>query len=273
LTQPAVTKQIRGLEASLGTALLERSGRGVRLTAAGTLLRDYAERGSALLEDCRRALLDLEQGKSGSLVLGAGVTTSVQQLPPWLREFRQRHAGIDVSVRTGTSRDVESWVLDSQVDLGLLTSEPHGQDLVVRPLFEEEIVLVVAPGMVRGKSVLLAELGLILFPPATGFRQYLEQRFLARRQAFTVKMETDSVEAIKSFVAVGLGASFLPIATVADDLERGRLKRVTARGLGRLRRRTALVWRHDRRPSFAMRAFLEIVGRPVRPSVRNSKPR
>lgn len=262
LTQPAVTKQIRALEAALGTPLIERLGRGVRLTPAGALLADFGQRGSALFEDYLTALGDLTEAKSGRLVLGAGVTTSVQHLPPWLREFRQRHPGIDVSIRTGTSRDVEGWVMAAEVDLGFVTSDTRPLELVVRRLFEEEIVLVVEPGSTSKRSVPLEGLGLILFPKTTGFRQYLEQRFALRRQAFTVKMETDNVEAIKRFVAVGLGASFLPITTVADELRLGSLWRVEPRGLGKLRRRTAVVWRQDRRPSVAMRSFLEIVGRP-----------
>src|SRR5688572_31828410 len=95
LTQPAVTKQLRALESALGARLVERAGRGVRLTQAGELLRDFARRGAALSEDLTSALLELEQGESGQLTIGAGVTTCVQHLPPWLREFRRAHPGID----------------------------------------------------------------------------------------------------------------------------------------------------------------------------------
>jgi DNA-binding transcriptional LysR family regulator len=257
LTQPAVTKQIRALEAVLDTPLLERQGRGVRLTQAGLLLSDVAQRAAVLFEDYRFAVAELQQGKTGKLVIGAGVTTCVQLLPTWLREFRRRHPGIDVSVRTGTSRAVEDWVSSREVDLGFVTSEPHQKELLVRRLFEEEIVLVVEPAAASRVPVPLEQLGLILFPKTTGFRQYLDQRLGARR-AYSVKMETDSIEAIKSFVAVGLGASFLPITTVQDELGRGTLACVQARGVGKLRRRTAVI----RRPgvaSLAIRSFLEIV--------------
>ena len=118
----------------------------------------------------------------------------------------------------------------------------------------------------RARAVALESLPLILFPKSSGFRQYLEQRFVARRQAFNVKMETDNVEAIKSFVTVGLGASFLPLATVAEDLRRGSLLRVEPRGLGSLRRRTAVLWRQERKPTLAMQSFLAIVaGRSTAP--------
>jgi DNA-binding transcriptional LysR family regulator len=260
LTQPAVTKQIRALEASLECGLLERAGRGIRLTPAGELLGEYGRRSAAVLAEFQQVLSELQQGKSGRLSIGAGVTTSVLLLPSWLRELGRRFPAIDVSVRTGTSRDVEAWVAAAELDLGFVTSEPRRGELVARPVFEEEIVLVVEPSVARRERVRLEELPLILFPKSTGFRSYLEQRWLERGLSPQVKMETDSVEAIKSFVAVGLGASFLPLSTVQDELRRGVLARVTAQGMGPLRRRTTLIWRQDRRPSFAVRSFLEIVG-------------
>jgi DNA-binding transcriptional LysR family regulator len=269
LTQPAVTKQIRALEAGLECALLERAGRGIRLTAAGELLAEYGRRSAAVLSEFVQVLGDLQQGQGGKLVIGAGVTTSVLLLPSWLRELGRRFPGIDVSVRTGTSRDVEAWVAAAEVDLGFVTSEPRRAELVARTVFEEEIVLVVEPAAARRERVRLEELPLILFPRSTGFRSYLEQRWLERGLSPRVKMETDSVEAIKSFVAVGLGASFLPLSTVEEELRRGVLARVTAPGMGPLRRRTTLIWRPDRRPSFAVRSFLEIV-RPGRAGARRA---
>jgi DNA-binding transcriptional LysR family regulator len=259
LTQPAVTKQMRALEGTVGSPLLERAGRGVRLTAAGELLADFGRRGARVVDDCARALGELARGEAGKLVIGAGVTTCVHHLPPWLREFRGRHPGIDVSIATGTSRAVESWVVGAEVDLGFVTSEPRRADLAVRRLFEEEIALVVAPSAAGRDPLALERLGLILFPKSTGFRQYLDQKLATRRLPVSVKMETDSVEAIKSFVTVGIGASFLPISTVRDELRQGTLARVRARGLGPLRRRTAAIWRRDRPMGFAMRSFLEVV--------------
>jgi len=241
--------------------LLERAGRGIRLTPAGELLAEHGRRSVAVLFDFVELLADLQQGKSGKLAIGAGVSTSVQLLPAWLRELGRRFPGIDVSVRTGTSRDVESWVMAAELDVGFVTSEPGRGELLALPVFEEEIVLVVEPGVAGRARPPLEQLPLILFPTSTGFRSYLERRALERGRSLQVKMETDSVEAIKSFVAVGLGASFLPVSTVEDELRRGVLACVASHGMGPLRRRTTLIRRPDRRPSFAVQSFLEIVRR------------
>jgi len=74
-----------------------------------------------------------------------------------------------------------------------------------------------------------------------------------------VKMESDSVEAVKSFVTVGLGISFLPLGAVAAEIESGVLRRVQVTGLPPLKRNTAVVYRTDRYLSAGARAFLKIL--------------
>jgi DNA-binding transcriptional LysR family regulator len=74
-------------------------------------------------------------------------------------------------------------------------------------------------------------------------------------------MESDSVEAIKSFVAIGLGVSFLPMAAVEAEIASQALARVHVNGLPALRRRTSLVFRVDRYLGAGARAFLELLTR------------
>lgn len=260
LSQPAVTKQVRTLEEALGVALVERSGRGIRLTEAGELLAEYGRRGSLLLDECRQALADLAQGGRGRLTLGAGVTTCIFHLPAWLRRFRQRHPSVDVVVRTSTSRAVTEQVLDRELDLGFVTSPVRDARLAVKPLFAEDIVLVAAPDFRVRRGISLGGVPLILFPPTTGFRRYLDDTLGSERLGRQVKMETDSVEAIKSFVEVGLGASFLPATSVAGEIAAGRLQRLRLSGLPRLRRSTSVVYRSDRRMGSAAQYFLDVAG-------------
>jgi DNA-binding transcriptional LysR family regulator len=263
LTQPAVTQHVRALERELGIPLFDRTGRGVRLTAAGEALRRYAQRTLALLDECREVIADLHTGAAGRLVLGAGVTTSIFHLPGWLRAFRELYPGIDVVVRTGRSREVAALALERAIDLGLITSPVEHPELRVVGLYEEEIVLVAPPGDPLADRDIgaedLAEAALILFPHGTGFREYLDRVLAAAGISARVKMESDSVEAIKSFVAVGLGVAFLPMAAVETELGVRTLARIHVSGLPELRRRTAVVYRADRYLSTGARAFLDLL--------------
>ncbi|MBV9864991.1 MAG: LysR family transcriptional regulator [Abitibacteriaceae bacterium] len=268
LTQPAVTKQIQALERELKTPLFDRTGRGVELTAAGATLRDYAGRSLALLKECQQVITDLDTGAAGQLVIGAGATTSIFRLPRWLQSLQTVLPGIDIVVRTGDSREVVSLTLDRQVELGLITTPVQHPDLAVSQLFDEEIVLVASPlspptaasspsgATLDGHTL---RLPLILFPCGSGFREYLERKLAAAGIEIHVKMETDSVEAIKSFVAIGLGASFLPFGAVAAELTGGVLQQVQVSGLPPLHRHTAVIRRKDRRAGMAAQALLEIL--------------
>ena len=91
-------------------------------------------------------------------------------------------------------------MLEREVELALVTSPVAQRALLQRVLFREDIVLVVGRDFGKLPSELEA-LPLILFPASTGFRAYLDQKLGAQRLARLVKMETDSVEATKSFVA------------------------------------------------------------------------
>jgi DNA-binding transcriptional LysR family regulator len=75
-------------------------------------------------------------------------------------------------------------------------------------------------------------------------------------------METDSVEAIKSFVVVGLGASFLPERSVADEIAHGTLVRVDVEGMSPLRRETAAVYRTGGHLNAAASGFLDLMEHP-----------
>jgi DNA-binding transcriptional LysR family regulator len=260
VSQPAVSKQLRALEQALGTRLLERSGRGVKLTKEGALVVDYGRQSAALLDDCVRALRELGTDSGGSLLLGAGATTCIFQLPRWLGQLRAERPAADVTVRTGNSSVIEALVLERAVDLGLVTSPASSRALHERVLFREEIVLVVARDFVKPPRE-LEQLPLILFPESTGFRAYLDQKLGAARLARQVKMETDSVEAIKSFVTSGLGASFLPRSAVAKELSARTLRRVALPGLPPLQRSTRVVRRRGRALNATAMRFLELLER------------
>jgi DNA-binding transcriptional LysR family regulator len=262
LTQPAVTQQMKALERETGTPLLDRTGSGVHLTAAGETLLRYARQALSLLEEGRQAIDDLESGALGQLLLGAGVTTSIFHLPSLLRQFREAYPAVDVIVRTGRSAEIASLVLNREIDVGLVTSPVADERLRLVELYSEEIVLVAPPTQAPAKRSMHARelpgVSLILFPRDSGFRQYLDDSLSRAGITPRVKMETDSVEATKSFVAVGLGSSLLPLSAVTEEIRQGALRRVPIRGMPALRRHTSLIHRNDRHLTAPARYFVSI---------------
>ena len=108
---------IRKLEDSLGQPLFVRGARPVRLTDAGTLLRDYAERLLNLREEVKKGLMELEGLKRGELALGVN-ESSIHALLHALASFREAHPGVQVRLHRMFSRDIPHEVMNYRLDLG-----------------------------------------------------------------------------------------------------------------------------------------------------------
>ena len=105
LTQPAVSIQIAALEESAGTPLLQRTGRGIRLTEAGELLAGYAGRILDLWREAGDEMATLQGVFSGTLRVGA-VTTAEYLLPPLLVAFANEHPKVKVKLQVGNRDEI-----------------------------------------------------------------------------------------------------------------------------------------------------------------------
>ena len=124
-TQPAISLGIRKLEDSLGQPLFVRGSRPVRLTDAGTLLKEYAERLLNLRDEVKKGLTELEGLKRGELSLGVN-ESSIHALLPALAKFRHAHPGVQVRVHRMFSRDIPHEVLNYRLDVGAVSYVPQG---------------------------------------------------------------------------------------------------------------------------------------------------
>ncbi|MCS7082586.1 MAG: LysR substrate-binding domain-containing protein [Bacteroidetes bacterium] len=171
VTQPALSQQLQLLERELGVALLDRSGRRVRLTPAGELLVRGARRALRELEEARSAIRELVGLERGELAVGAVQTVNAYLIPSALARFWTRHPKVRLRVRELSADEIERAVIDGQLDLGLSFVPPHLAGLEVEPLFVEELVLFVRPGhpLAGRAQVRLCELDgvpLALLPPS-----------------------------------------------------------------------------------------------------------
>ena len=137
-TQPAVSLTIRKLEDDLGQPLFVRGARPVRLTDAGTLLQDYAERLINLRDEAKKGLSELETLARGELSLGVN-ESSIHALLSALGTFRQLHPGVQVRVHRMLSRDIPHEVLNYRLDVGAISYVPQEPQLQATEIRKDEL--------------------------------------------------------------------------------------------------------------------------------------
>lgn len=256
--QSNVTARIKGLEDRLGRTLLERSPRGVRLTAAGRRLLPYAKRTALLLEDARRAARD-DGDPAGPLAIGSYETGAAIRLAPMLSGFLADHPAVDLTLKTGTSAELIELVREGAVEGAFVSAPVAHPDLESEEVYEEELALFTAPGRTLEAALATPDLKIILLRAGCSYRLRLES-WLARRGVVATRlMEFGTLEAILSAVSAGIGVTALP------------KEMATLQGAGRIaahplpgedgRVACSFIRRRDAYASSALLAFLERVRR------------
>lgn len=271
LSQPAVSKHIRQLEAELGVKLFHRGGGQVELTDAGRILADYAGRVATLSEEVRRVLDELDGLKRGYLRLAATSTPGLYLLPEALARFGQRYPGIEISLWLGNSDAVAQQVLQGAADLGFVGLRPDMPGLQIRPFASDQIVLVTppghrlarevmfAPGLLAGETLILREMG-------SGIRKAVEAN-LARLQARPGRvLEIAGCEGVRRGVAAGLGVGFVSRRSLALELAQGVLC-VSPMAEFTFTRQLVTLARKDRRHTPAALAFLAAMDKDGLPAM------
>lgn len=136
LTQPAVSQQVKELEARLGVTLFERLGRRMQLTPAGEELLHHARDLLDRAEIAEAAMVHYRGGKLGRVRLGADGTLCSYVLPPVLRKLLQAHPDLELEVHAGASSVLAHKVVTNELDIALITRPQH-----VEPILEVETVL------------------------------------------------------------------------------------------------------------------------------------
>ena len=146
VSQPAVSKQIAELEDALGVRLLERLPRGCRLTEAGKILADYAQRWRSLENDAARAIEEYRGLKRGRLAIGASLTIGGYLLPGVLAEFHRRFPEIELQIEMANTGHIQKALLAGTIELGMTEGPVESEELESTVFFKDELVAIAPAG-------------------------------------------------------------------------------------------------------------------------------
>ena len=248
ISQPAVSLQIRQLERSLGTSLIERVGRKAKPTAAGSELLAHAGQIDAAVTSAVEAVARRATGAMGRVRLGTGATACIFLLPPILKELRRKFPDLEITVTTGNTADIVRAIEQNVLDIGLVTMPVTGRVFDITPVLNDEFLLIAPSDMLLPARITPAALStkpVLLFEPGGNTRRIADEWFARSGISLKPVMSLGNVEAIKELVAAGLGCAILPGLAVHKERRRAD---VTVRSLSpRLHRRLAVVVRRDKR--------------------------
>ena len=262
VAQPALSQQIRRLEAEVGLPLVERTTRRVALTDAGQALVTRARRALAELEAADAEIASLAGVRAGRVRVGAVSTLGPVDLSRLLATFGAQHPGVDLTVREGTSDEVAAMVRRDEVDCAFLsvTERIESEELELLRLADEEIVVVLPPDhpLATRDAVRIRDLRAA---PFVAFREGSRLREVliaaARDAGFEprIVLGSNDIQRIRDLVSHALGVAILP----RTDAERAGPEVAVAELVEpALTRDVTLAWRAGRRLSPAAAAFLAL---------------
>ena len=224
IAQSAVSRQIRLLEEELGTKLLERVGRGVKLTAAGQTL---LERGRQLMEQIKQIELDVTtQGNipSGTLRIGANPSLGHTLFPRLADRYWSRHPNVTLHFVTDLTGPIQEWVRRGDLDLAIISFPDKDAEFISVPLASEGIFLISAANKdpKLGADCTIASVSrLPLLLPGFPNRERVGYERLAAAKGYglSCRMEADSLSVLKTLAKKGFGHLLLPHVAIADDPE------------------------------------------------------
>ena len=258
-TQPAVSQVIRKLEDSVGEILFDRSARDGSLTAAGDLLRDYAQRLLALRREASSAIEELRSLERGHLHIAANEYTSMALLPA-LDAYRREFPHISVTVHRALASRVAEELTRRTFELGVVSFQPDPEQFRTIAIYNDSLAFIVSPHhpLAHARRLSIKDLGKEIFIAhnvASPLRSRVIEAFERYRTPLHMEIELPTIEAIKLFVAMGNGVALLPRITVARELETGALVRIPVDEL-EVNRVLRVVHRRQVTLSYAARAFL-----------------
>ncbi len=226
LSAPAVSMQIKEVEAHVGLSLFDRHGRQVSLSTAGEYFLVHARRLLADLKEADNAMARFKRLEHGLLTIGI-VSTAKYFVPQLLARFHEEHPGIEVRLRVvGNRGQLVSLMEAGEVDLSVMGRPPKEIATRAESFAAHPLVFVCPPGhpllaVGHPPVAALQDYAFIVREQGSGTRAAMAGFFAEHRFNPHITMEMSSNETIKQAVMAGMGLSFLSLHTIGLEVRSG----------------------------------------------------
>jgi len=239
ISQPAVTKHIHELEQKMGIALLVRKGNKIFLTQAGEILYNRLGTIENLYNELDFELSSLKGESEGSLRLGASSTIAQYVIPELLAKFHKRYPKVTLSMVAGNSKQVESLLINNEIDVALVENSSGIQELRYTAFAKDEIVAVTGSKSIYAQkdSISAAELmsaPIILREQGSGTLETLMQTFTQNNidgSLLHAAAYLGATEAIKQFLDYYDSIAFVSRYAIRKEVKVRSLKVLQIPGL------------------------------------------
>ncbi len=229
VAQPALTQQLRQLEAELGAQLLHRSAQGVLCTDAGKVFYEHAQAILKQVADARSAVVQSTTRPSGSVTLGLPHSISGALALPLLMATRASYPEITLQLTEELSGSLAEQLKSGRINLAVLFDDGQLGAFTSTPLIDEDLMFICRAGSAfdpGGDSVAFADAlkqTLILPAQQQGVRPRIENAAHAAGIAPANVIEINSIAILKSALLADMGATLLPAAPLQDQIDSGAL--------------------------------------------------
>jgi DNA-binding transcriptional LysR family regulator len=218
LALASASARIRGMEETLGVALLERGRRGVLPTDAGRSLLDHARIVLQQVETMRGELGAYSRGLKGSIRILANTSALSEHLPALLADFLSANPTIDLDLEDRESPAIAAAVAAGDADIGIASQAALVPGLESHPFRPDRLVLALPAGhpLARRRQVGFRELLDIDFvglPRGTALDEHLAMHAARLGRALRLRVRVNNLDAVCAMVAAGVGAGIVPQAT------------------------------------------------------------
>ncbi|WP_192451832.1 LysR family transcriptional regulator [Candidatus Galacturonibacter soehngenii] len=268
ISQPALSVQIKRLEAQIGLKLFDKIGNKIYLSENGMLLREYTNKIFNIVEELEEAILDAQTYIGGTLNIGGSNTPGSYILPELIGEFQKLYPSTKFNLHIGNTSEISQLINNGTLDIAINGGNcSYHEQIFVEKLYSDYLVIVASPQnpyceMNQLTSKELKDLRFVVHNTDSQLYTYYNSLVENLNIPENINMYLGNVDAIKKAVSVNLGVSLLPYVAVKHELQFGVLKKLDFT-VSNIDYPYSLIYNKNKALSATVKSFIEFVRKNI----------